>query len=282
MSKNLITNAGCGLENKLMRFEQWGCVEYGAALQKQIEYVEQLASGQRDEVVVLCCHPKVVTLGRSSEAHDLCGWTGPVHAVGRGGRATYHGPEQIVIYPILNLKRVHKNIARQDVRQFLRQLEKALVGALGEFVRKATETTQTSDACSSLLRRHHRGGATEIAQASDACVRSAGADVRGESHGHPLEFFAHQTGVWACPSGDGTLEGGAKKIVSIGVGVKRWCTYHGAAIHFQHSPHAFRGLKPCGLDVSHMSSLEQLMPAPLLHRESLIKILQKHLSLCLS
>ena len=86
-----------------MNFVDWDLIQYNLAVERQLELVEQVAAGG-PEMIVFCEHPAIVTLGRATKPEDLAGWTGEVAETSRGGRATYHGPGQIVIYPILNLK----------------------------------------------------------------------------------------------------------------------------------------------------------------------------------
>lgn len=111
--------------------ESWGLVSYEEASQRQLAAVEAVAEGQ-PERLILCSHPPVVTLGRASSADDLSGWTGETYSSSRGGRATYHGPSQIVIYPILNLKKDRAGIPARDIHAYLRALEQATVASLRE------------------------------------------------------------------------------------------------------------------------------------------------------
>lgn len=106
-------------------FENWGLISYKEALDRQLKYVEEVSSDQRSETLILCTHPPVVTLGRATEAGDVTTWDGEIVEVSRGGRATYHGPEQIVIYPILKLERFNK-----DIHKYLRALENAVIAYL--------------------------------------------------------------------------------------------------------------------------------------------------------
>lgn len=109
-----------------MKFEDWGLIEYEASATKQLQYVEEVAAGSEDRLV-FCTHPPVVTLGRGTLPDDLIGWSGSTIETPRGGRATYHGPSQLVIYPIIDLK-----TRDRDVHAYLRALEKATVTALRE------------------------------------------------------------------------------------------------------------------------------------------------------
>ena len=111
-------------------------MEYGAALALQRRLADDRLSGKlATDLLLLCEHPPVITLGRSTKASSLP--LDPealrrrgieVFEVERGGDVTYHGPGQLVGYPIFDL-REHK----QDLHWYLRQLEEVLIVALGEF-----------------------------------------------------------------------------------------------------------------------------------------------------
>lgn len=93
--------------------QDWGLIDYRQALERQEKLVEDVAAGATG-VIVVCTHPHVVTLGRKSIPEDLQGWQGSVVEVSRGGRATYHGPSQIVIYPIIPVRDVHKHLRAME------------------------------------------------------------------------------------------------------------------------------------------------------------------------
>ncbi len=114
-----------------MRIEDWGLIDYGLSSARQVELVDEIASGS-DERIVLCTHPSVVTKGRATTPEDLNGWTGATFDSSRGGRVTYHGPSQIVIYPLIDLRRPHSHLRQRDVHGYLRVLESATVTALRE------------------------------------------------------------------------------------------------------------------------------------------------------
>ena len=107
-----------------MRIEDWGLVAYESAVDKQLQLVEAVAAGAED-CLVLCTHPPVVTLGRATTSEDVTDWQGARIETSRGGRATYHGPNQIVIYPIVDLRRHGR-----DIHAYLRRLESAVVEGL--------------------------------------------------------------------------------------------------------------------------------------------------------
>jgi lipoate-protein ligase B len=90
--------------------------------------VEKFKLNSSSEKIVVCSHPPVVTLGRGTKKEDVFGWKGDIFEVQRGGRATYHGPGQLVAYPILDL-----NLRGRDLHRYFRLLEGSIVGALKEF-----------------------------------------------------------------------------------------------------------------------------------------------------
>ncbi len=106
-----------------------GRVAYGTALAWQEALQVRRLDGGNDALLLLE-HDPVYTLGRGADAGFLgvaAGGGVPVVRVGRGGQVTWHGPGQLVGYPILDL-RAH----RQDVRWYVRSLEQVLIDALGD------------------------------------------------------------------------------------------------------------------------------------------------------
>ena len=126
-----------------MRFEDWGLIDYEASVRRQLTLVDEVASGRASECIVMCTHPPVVTLGRGAVPGDLDGWQGPLIETTRGGRATYHGPSQIVVYPILDLRTSRAGLPPRDVHGYLRQLETATVRALAELGLAGVEARET-------------------------------------------------------------------------------------------------------------------------------------------
>jgi lipoyl(octanoyl) transferase len=115
-------------EHGKIHVENWGEVSYREALSRQQEYVDQISRELRRETLVFCSHPPVVTLGRGTKEGDVFAWTGETFEVSRGGRATYHGPSQTVVYPILDL-----NPRGRDLHKFMRNLEDAMLEVLSSF-----------------------------------------------------------------------------------------------------------------------------------------------------
>ena len=116
--------------------ERLGLLEYGKALEYQRAVAQARIAGTiEQDVLLLVEHPPVVTLGRSAKTQHLLASPEALTArdvelfeVERGGDVTFHGPGQLVGYPIIDLKR-HK----RDLHWYLRQVEEALIRALTSF-----------------------------------------------------------------------------------------------------------------------------------------------------
>jgi len=171
-----------------------GTREYGEAWALQRDL---LGARQREEIpdtLVLVEHPHVITAGRSAHRENLLATEGvPLFEIERGGDVTYHGPGQLVGYPIFLLR-----ADERDLHRYLRNLEEGLIRAVARF-------------------------------------GLAGDRKEG------------WTGVWTV--------GGARKLASIGVAVKRWVTMHGFALNVSTDLSRFAAINPCGLDASVMASV---------------------------
>jgi lipoyl(octanoyl) transferase len=112
-----------------------GLIAYADALALQAELVAARRAGEVPDTLLLLEHPHVITLGSGSHeenvlvsAEERAARGIELFETGRGGDVTYHGPGQLVGYPILDLKP-----DRQDLHRYLRDLEEMLIGVLGEF-----------------------------------------------------------------------------------------------------------------------------------------------------
>lgn len=170
-------------------------IPYEEALAMQQDLVSQRLAGTIPDTLLLLEHAPVYTIGRTRDQSSLPSrelLPHPVHEISRGGQATYHGPGQLVGYPIIDLTPLGK-----DLHHYLRALESSLL-ALAEAV-----------------------GVTA-----------------GRREG--------LTGIWS----------GERKLASIGVGVRKWITYHGFALNLTpESLPPFQFITPCGLDGVAMTSL---------------------------
>ncbi len=134
---------------KPIEFLNWGLIGYQEAFQKQSQFVDKIISGETSEKVIFCTHPPVVTLGRGTKPGDVFAWKGQKVEVNRGGRATYHGPSQVVMYPLIyigdpNAQYVDKKLKPKDLHQYMRVLEESVVMLLKDLgVSSEGRTLQT-------------------------------------------------------------------------------------------------------------------------------------------
>ncbi len=182
---------------------EWGLLDYGKALQRQRRLVEEGISGSSPDRLVLVEHPPVVTIGRSGGKKDLriseealLGKGVRVHRVDRGGMATFHGPGQLVAYPILRLR-------DQDPHLYLKTLQDTLATVL-------------------------------------------------RTYGLNPEFKNGIPGVWV----------NSAKVASIGIAVKEWVTYHGAALNVNTDPRWFNWVVPCGHPNERITSMARELGHP--------------------
>ncbi len=183
----------------------WGRTPYGDAWRRQEEMVGRRLAGEIDDTLIFTEHEPVYTLGvRQGAARHLL-WGDADRArhgievvdTNRGGDITYHGPGQIVGYPIVSLTE------RRDLHAYLRLLEQVVINAVG-------------------------------------CLGLAAGRRSG------------QTGVWL----------GSRKLAAIGVGVRRWVTFHGFALNVNNDLGPFAGIVPCGITDGRVTSLRQELGRP--------------------
>jgi lipoyl(octanoyl) transferase len=198
-----------------------GEVAYREALDLQLSCLDRRATRRIPDTLLLLTHPHVYTLGRAGDEANLlvsketlASEGISVERVGRGGDITYHGPGQLVGYPIVLME-------RPDVHKFVRSIEAALIDA----------------------------------------ARAFGVESRR------IEGL---TGVWA----------GERKIASIGVGIRKWVTYHGFALNVTTDLSRFRRIHLCGLKGREATSIaEETGSAPAMEavREAVAAACNRHL-----
>lgn len=112
---------------KTLIVNELGLIDYGNAWELQKSTHEQVVSGAIKNTLLLLEHTSVYTAGRRTEISDRPIDATPVINVDRGGKITWHGPGQVVGYPIIKLKN------STDVVGFVRELETALISVCEEF-----------------------------------------------------------------------------------------------------------------------------------------------------
>ncbi len=179
-----------------------GPTPYAAGVALQEALVRARAADETGDWLLFPDHPPVLTVGRGAGGAGLIASRDELarrgielYEASRGGDITWHGPGQLVAYPIVHLARCGR-----DLHAFLRHLE----GSVIETVR-------------------HWG-------------------VAGER-------VAGRTGVWV----------GGDKLASLGIAVRRWVSYHGAALNVDPDLGDFRLIHPCGLEGVRMTSLAELL-----------------------
>ena len=130
------TADACASRPRVFEVRRLGIVPYGAALELQKALVDERRAGGIPDLLLLLQHPSVITLGvrRDSRLHvrateeQLATQGIEVHETGRGGDVTYHGPGQIVGYPILDLRP-----DRCDVHRYVRDLEEVMIRVCADY-----------------------------------------------------------------------------------------------------------------------------------------------------
>ena len=186
---------------------------------------EALPLGARD-CLLLVQHPAVVTLGTGSTPDNLKfdpeDPSAPfeVHRTERGGEATYHGPGQLVLYPILDLTR-----RRPDLHWYMRALEEVAIVAMEDLgVRHAGRVEGLTGAWANVANEEPRRTSGETRDAFST----------------PLGAREH-------------------KVAAIGVRARRWVTYHGMAFNVDPDLGDFRHIVPCGIGDKPVGSVKQLL-----------------------
>ncbi len=210
-----------------------GQVGYEDALELQNRLRSARQAGAVPDTLLLLEHPPTFTKGRRTEAKELGmgeDWYRmqgiEVCETDRGGRVTYHGPGQLVAYPIIDLGSLG-----DDVHTYVRRLEQVMTGALG----KVGVPAQVFD------------GLTGVWTAGEPPIASGEPGPQGTPVG-PLSV----------PSTDGSP---ARKIGSIGIHVSRGVTTHGLAININNDLQPFEWVVPCGIEIVRMTSLARELGA---------------------
>jgi len=177
-------------------------IGYAEMLERQRARHAEVAAGNAPNTLFLLEHTPVVTLGKDADRKHLLLDEAGYRDAGieliettRGGDVTYHGPGQLVAYPILNLQHW-----KPSVGWYLRTLEAVLIDVL------------------------------------------AGYGLNGER----IEGL---TGVWV----------GGAKVAAIGIGVRRWTTFHGIALNVNPNRTHFASVVPCGISDRPVTSLAILL-----------------------
>lgn len=187
-----------------------GQVDYLSTYQAMQDYTAQRDSATPD-ALWLCEHPAVFTQGLAGKAdHLLVPGDIPVIQTNRGGQVTYHGPGQIVAYPLIDLRR-----AGYFVKEYVYRLEEAIIRTLAHYG----------------VTGHRVAGAPGIYVRQD------------DPFGHaPLPQRPQKSQA----SDQEPDFRGLGKIAALGVKVSRHCTYHGLALNVAMDLEPYNRINPCG------------------------------------
>ena len=208
--------------NKMFEWRWLGRMNFEEALALQEELVAKKRENHNaaDELLLLE-HEPVYTIGRTPDQSSLVDAAllpHPLFAINRGGQATYHGPGQLIGYPIIDLRR-----CGQDLHRYLRWLEDLLIKTLAIYEISAKT----------------RPGLTGV------WIENGAGGSRATSTGKPERVDE--------PGGESIN----RKIASIGVGVRHWITMHGFALNVCGDLTPFDRIIPCGIQNVTITSIEK-------------------------
>ena len=195
-----------------MQVRDLGVADYAATLEAMQQLTAVRTAETPDEIWV-CQHPPVYTQGVAGKAEHVLHSDGiPIVQTNRGGQVTFHGPGQVVAYPLIDLKR-----AGYFVKEYVYRIEEAVIRTLAHF-------SVTG----------HR-----VAHAPGVYVRL------NDPHSHALLPQRPQFQPGGALAGTPDFEG-LGKIAALGVKVSRHCTYHGVALNVAMDLDPYSRINPCG------------------------------------
>ena len=229
-----------------------GLVPYGEAFELQRSLAGAVSQGAIPETVIFLEHPPVVTIGRRTETHVELHIPDDAEVeiaeTDRGGKSTFHGPGQLVCYPILDLGNHGK-----DVKRYVRELEEALVQTLAAFGLEGQRIEGLTGVWMPPARGRSAASSTSLASVGGR--DSADARPARQSDVQRREHSAEPGSARREPSAAGG-GGGPRKIASIGVHVSRWVTTHGYALNVDLDPAPFtEWITACGLEDAHFTTM---------------------------
>jgi lipoyl(octanoyl) transferase len=208
-----------------------GVVPYVEAWELQRSLAARVGRGEIPDTVMLLEHPPVITLGRRAEPGELHIPDGTVVEIvetDRGGKSTYHGPGQLVCYPIFDLTR-----HGEDVQGYCRDLEDALIRTLAAV---GVEATRIEGLTGIWLEQATRPRVTR-----NDCTEATN----------------------AIPARERNRRSYPAKIASIGVHISKWVTTHGYALNVDLDPAPFtEWITACGLEDTAFTTVARELGRP--------------------
>jgi len=193
-----------------------GRVEYAATYAAMQAFTDRRTSDTPDALWI-CEHAAVYTQGLAGKNdHILNPGDIPVIATNRGGQVTFHGPGQVVAYPLIDLKR-----AGYFVKEYVYRIEEAVIKTLAHF---GVTGHRVAGAPGIYVRLDDPGGHTPLAQ-------------------RPMKAGTGPAAASGVASPDFQ---GLGKIGALGIKVSRNCTYHGVALNVAMDLEPYSRINPCG------------------------------------
>jgi len=185
-------------------------------------------TAETPDAIWICEHPPVFTLGLASRSEHLLA-TGDMEVVStnRGGQVTYHGPGQVVAYPLLDLKR-----CGYFVKEYVYRLEEAVIRTLLAFGITGHRVAGAPGIYVRLDDPRSHAVLGQRPQKAGALVSQEDAPSEGPLAKHSPIATPDFTGVG--------------KIAALGIKVSRHCTYHGVALNVAMDLSPFSRIDPCG------------------------------------
>ncbi|MCC3778044.1 lipoyl(octanoyl) transferase LipB [Streptomyces sp. UNOB3_S3] len=231
-------------------------VEYQQAWQKQREVHAARFADEIPDTCLLLEHPAVYTAGRRTEDSERPLDGTPVVDVDRGGKITWHGPGQLVGYPILKLPRP------VDVIAHVRRLEEALIRACAEL---GLETTRIEG----------RSGVWVLGDPVEQRAALGGLSLDFDPRLTDEEFDPRLNGPEYAPSNAGQRRED-RKLAAIGIRIAKGVTMHGFAINCDPDNTWFDRIVPCGIRDAGVTSLSNELGRRVTVAEA-VPLVEKHL-----
>jgi lipoyl(octanoyl) transferase len=206
-----------------------GRMGYAEALSIQQSIADERKRGEGFDHLLFVEHPHVVTVGRNGHEENILASEEmlrrggiELHYTDRGGDVTYHGPGQVVGYPIVDLREW-----KRDVGAYVRAVEQTIIEALGDFGIEAERIPKLTGVWT-------RDGALHAGAEGD---RAGAEGDRAGAEGDRAGAEGDRAGA----------EGDRAKIAAIGVHLSRWVSTHGWALNVTTDLRYFQYIIPCGL-----------------------------------
>src|SRR6202166_2613954 len=231
---------------------QLGTVDYATGLRLQRQLVELRKEERIGDVLLLLEHSPVITLGRNAKAANVVASPELLAQRGvelfecdRGGDVTFHGPGQIVGYPIFDLRNFARGAADALVRPGMPQSQRKHLGAV-DFVRRLEEVLIRTCADFAIPTKRVPGltGVWTDAETSADHVAAAASAVQ-PSEARPVSHTPES------------------KVAAIGVHISRFVTSHGFALYVNNDLSFFALIIPCGITAKPVTSMQRDLGKPL-------------------